>query len=62
MNKRGRPPTDRGAYNPNPARQIGRVNEEDWDLLKIAAQKSGVTFTAWALDILKKAAKIELLK
>ena len=39
--KRGRPPTERGSYNPNPARQLGRVSDEDWTLLKEAAQAAG---------------------
>lgn len=58
--KRGRPATDRGAYNPNPARQLGRVSDEDWDLLRAAAEKRGETFTQWALAVLKRAAKREL--
>lgn len=58
--KRGRPATERGAYNPNPARQLGRVAEEDWQTLKSAAAKRGESFTAWALRILLAAAKREL--
>jgi hypothetical protein len=60
--KRGRPATERGAYNPNPARQLGRVSDEDWETLKAAASKRGETFTAWALGVLLKAAKRELSK
>lgn len=60
--KRGRPPTERGAYNPHPARQLGRVPEPDWELLKAAADKSGESFTAWALGVLKRAARRELNK
>ena len=55
--KRGRPPTERGSYNPNPARQLGRVSDEDWTLLKEAAQAAGKTFTEWAVEILLKKAK-----
>lgn len=55
--KRGRPATERGAYNPNPARQLGRVSDEDWTLLKEAAEASGKTFTEWAVGILLKKAK-----
>jgi hypothetical protein len=58
--KRGRPATDRGAYNPNPARQLGRVSDKDWETLKAAAAKRGETFTAWALAVLLRAAKREL--
>lgn len=60
--KRGRPATERGAYNPNPARQLGRVSDSDWETLKAAAAKRGETFTAWALSVLLKAAKRELGK
>jgi hypothetical protein len=55
--KRGRPATERGAYNPNPARQLGRVSDEDWETLKAAAERAGLTFTQWAVAILLRAAK-----
>lgn len=55
--KRGRPATKRGAYNPNPARQLGRVSDEDWKTLKDAAAAKGLKFTQWALPILLRAAK-----
>jgi len=55
--KRGRPATERGAYNPHPARQLGRVSDEDWETLKNAAERSGKTFTQWAVSILIGAAK-----
>jgi hypothetical protein len=58
--KRGRPATDRGAYNPNPARQLGRVSDGEWELLKAAAAKRGESFTAWALAVLLRAAKREM--
>jgi hypothetical protein len=60
MKKLGRPPTERGAYNPVPARQLGRVSDDDWDTLKAAADKRGESFTQWALGILLRAAKKEL--
>tara|TARA_R110000868_G_scaffold226444_1_gene479036 strand:- start:4 stop:207 length:204 start_codon:yes stop_codon:yes gene_type:complete len=60
--KRGRKPTERGAYNPNPARQLGRVSDEDWTLLKEAAEASGKTFTEWALPALLKLAGREKKK
>lgn len=55
--KRGRPPTSKGAYNPHPARQLGRVSDEDWKMLKQAAKTSGKTFTQWAVEVLLNAAK-----
>ena len=55
--KRGRPPTERGAYNPHPARQLGRVSDEDWAIIKEAAVASQMTFTQWAIGVLLKAAK-----
>ena len=58
--KRGRPATERGAYNPNPARQLGRVSAEDWETLKAAAEKRGESFTAWAVRVLLAAALQEL--
>lgn len=60
--KPGRPPTERGAYNPLPQRQIGRIADDDWALLKAAAEKSGQTFSGWALAILKRAAHRTLKK
>lgn len=58
--KRGRPATERGAYNPNQARQLGRVSDEDWQTLKAAAKKSGKKFIRWAMPILLAQAKREL--
>ena len=55
--KPGRPPTERGAYNPNPARQLGRVSDEDWATLQEAARASGKSFTQWALGVLLDVAK-----
>ena len=52
--KIGRPPTERGAYNPHPARQLGRVSDEDWKELQEAGQPN---FTKWALRILLTAAR-----
>jgi len=60
--KRGRPATERGAYNPNPPRQLGRVSDKDWALLKEAAEASGKTFTEWALPALLKLAAREKRK
>jgi len=57
MAKKGRPPTERGAYNPNKARQLGRVSDSEWAELQQAAEESGKSFTQWALAILLKAAR-----
>lgn len=54
---KGRPPTERGAYNPIPHRIFGRVPQLEWDELKAASRAAGKTFTAWALEILLKAAR-----
>jgi hypothetical protein len=54
--KPGRPATERGAYNPNPPRQLGRVSDDDWETLKAAADRRGESFTAWAVRVLLKAA------
>jgi hypothetical protein len=55
--KIGRPPTERGAYNPNPCRQLGRISTEDWQQIQQAARESGQTFTGWAVGCLLAAAK-----
>ena len=45
----GRPPTERGAYNPLPIRRIGRLSDEDWRQIQENYAASGErTFTAWA--------------
>ncbi len=54
---KGRPPTERGAYNPNKARQLGRVPDAEWLELQSAAKASGKPFTQWALAILLRAAR-----
>ena len=44
----------------NPPRQLGRVDAVTWDRLRAAAERAGMTFTAWAVAILlKEAAKSE---
>jgi uncharacterized protein (DUF1778 family) len=45
---------------PKPARQLGRVSDEDWSLLKAAAKTQRMTFTGWALGILLAIAKQQL--
>jgi hypothetical protein len=56
----GRTPKPDGEKYKTPQRQLGRVSDEDWDTLKAAAEKRGETFSAWALAVLKRAAKREL--
>lgn len=60
--KRGRRPTERGAYNPHPPRQLGRVSDEDWEILKESAEAAGKTFTEWAVPALLKLAAREKKK
>lgn len=57
--KRGRPATKRGAYNPNPARQFGRISDEDWNELKAACDLAGLSMVEWALPTLLKKARRE---
>jgi hypothetical protein len=59
--KIGRPPTERGAYNPNPPMQLGRVPEEERKLLRSVTEQTKVPFIQWALPVLVKEAK-RLLK
>lgn len=54
--KPGRPPTERGAGNYLPARQFGRISDEDWQELKAAAEAAGLSMVEWCLpDLLRKA-------
>ena len=57
--KRGRPATERGAYNPNPARQLGRVSDEEWSEIKDACESAGQSLVEWALPTLLKKARRE---
>jgi hypothetical protein len=58
-NNRGRPATERGAYNPNPARQFGRISDDDWNELKAAADAAGQSMVEWALPTLLRKARRE---
>jgi uncharacterized protein (DUF1778 family) len=59
----GRPPKPPGEKYKTPARQLGRVSDEDWALLQQAAAASGEeSFTAWAVAILIRNAKRQLNK
>jgi hypothetical protein len=60
--QRGRPATERGAYNPNPARQFGRISDDDWNELKAAADAAGLSMVEWALPTLLKKARREAKK
>lgn len=55
--KRGRPPSPRGAGNYLPPRQLGRVSDEDWQLIREACDVSGVGLVEWALPLLLKEAR-----
>lgn len=57
--QRGRPATDRGAYNPNPARQFGRVGESEWQQIKEACEASGKSLVEWGLPALLAKARRE---
>jgi hypothetical protein len=56
----GRPQKPKNEKYRTPQRQLGRVSDEEWETLKAAAAKRGETFSAWALAVLKRAAKREL--
>ena len=60
--KQGRPATERGAYNPNPARQLGRVPDAEWDEIKAACEAAGLSLVAWALPTLLRKARREMGK
>jgi hypothetical protein len=54
--KLGRPPTERGAYNPVPPMQLGRVPEDERNKLRSVTEVTGVPFVRWALPVLLKEA------
>ena len=56
----GRPPKPPDEKYRTPARQLGGVADDDWQLLQDAAAKSGKTFTAWAVEILLRNARRQL--
>jgi hypothetical protein len=53
--KMGRPP--KKVKEINPVRQIGRWPDEDWELIRAAAKRSGTNVADWARQILLRAAK-----
>jgi len=56
-NPNGRPKKPPGEKFVTPNRILGRVNDTDWEDLKAAAKSEGLSFTAWALMILLRAAR-----
>jgi hypothetical protein len=54
----GRPPTERGAYNPNPCRQLGRVGDEDWEEIRQGARDADQNYTQWAVGCLLREARL----
>lgn len=60
--KRGRPPTSRGAGNWLPPRQLGRVSDEDWALIRQACEVSGEGLIVWGLPLLLPEAKKRIQK
>lgn len=44
---------------PDKSRNIGRIRDEVWEELKSAAERSGKTFTEWAVNHLLTAARSE---
>lgn len=57
--KVGRPPTERGPYNPNQARQLGRVPDDQWEEIRLACDAAGLSLVAWALPTLLRKARRE---
>ena len=55
IKKVGRPP--KKVKEINPVRQIGRWPDDQWDLIRAAAEGSGVSVAEWAREILLRAAK-----
>ncbi|MEO2017296.1 MAG: hypothetical protein ABGZ53_23310 [Fuerstiella sp.] len=56
----GRPPKPPGEKYTTPQRQLGRVTDDDWDLLLTAAREAGKPFTQWAVQILLRNARRQL--
>ena len=45
-----------GEHYRTPVRQLGRIPDDEWEQMQAAAQASGKTFTAWAREVLMRAA------
>ncbi|MEO2017348.1 MAG: hypothetical protein ABGZ53_23585 [Fuerstiella sp.] len=56
----GRPPKPPGEKYTTPQRQLGRVTDDDWNLLLTAAKEAGKPFTQWAVQILLRNARRQL--
>ena len=54
--KMGRPSVGRPRHK---ARQLGRVEQAEWDKLRAYAASQELTFSNWALETLCREAKIE---
>ena len=59
---RGRPPTERGAYNALPGRKFGRVSDADWQEIRDACELSGLSLVEWALPMMLAKARREKSK
>lgn len=57
-----RPPKPPGEHYRTTARQLGRVPDDEWELIQRAVAKSGKTLTDWATEILLRNAKRQLEK
>lgn len=55
--KLGRPPSPRGLGNWLPARQLGRVSDEDWAVIREACDVSGQSLIEWGLPLLLREAR-----
>jgi hypothetical protein len=53
----GRPPKDPADRYLTPARQIGRVSDDDWNTILRAVDATGQTKTEWAVSTLLRAAR-----
>ena len=57
-----RPPKPAHERYRTPARQLGRIPEDEWDTIQSAAAKAGKTLTEWAKEILLRNARRQLGK
>ncbi len=60
--KQGRPPSSRGVGNWLPPRQLGRVSDEDWAVIRQACEASGQGLVEWALPLLLREARRRIEK
>jgi hypothetical protein len=57
-----RPAKPKGAHVRTTVRQLGRVDDQTWNLIQQAVAASGETFTAWAVEALIRKAKRQAKK